>query len=120
MADTVVNEYAQFNLWEVQDIVIDLYEQLDVDEPQAKRAMSTIIAQIMLCAEVAGTESWEEAKEAITDVFRFPEAPMMDLLKHVFENLHNHPFWTISEEFILILGEQYFAILMQRRFRVFE
>ncbi len=117
MADTVANEYTQFNIWDIQDNVQYLYDQMEIENPDSKKIMSVILSQIMLCHEVAGTEQWEEAEAAIKDALFFPESNMMDLLKLVFDNLHRDPFWKISVEFIMDLGDLYMAVLTRKRFR---
>ena len=41
----------------------------------------------------------------------------MAIIRMTFENLHNSPFWSISPEFIMELGETYLSLLSAKFLR---
>ena len=73
--------------------------------------MSIIIANIMTSGEVAGSEDWKRAEKAINRYIEFNNGLMNEILTLVFNNLHDSPFWTITPEFIIKLGETYLKLL---------
>lgn len=77
-----------------------------------------IIVYIMISKEVAGTKNWAAAERAIKKGIRIEDALFIALLKQVFDQLHRSPFWSITPEFIMTLGQTYlslFAHLMMGR-----
>lgn len=110
MASSVVSEAPTARLSFLKREVTSLYKSLSVSNPDSKKCMSLILAYIMCAAEVAGTEDWEQAERAIRKAFSFPST-MMFILKLVFQNLHQQPFWSITPEFIFMLGQAYLTLL---------
>ena len=83
-----------------------------------KGRLHLIIVYIMISKEVAGTKNWSAAERAIKKGIRIDDALFIALLKQVFDQLHRSPFWSITPEFIMTLGETYlslFAHLMMGR-----
>lgn len=110
MASSVMSEGPTAKLSFLKREVTSLYNSLSVSNPDSKKCMSLILAYIMCAAEVAGTEDWGTAERAICKVFSFPST-MMFILKLVFQNLHEPPFWSITPEFIFMLGQAYLTLL---------
>lgn len=110
MASSVLSDAATSTLSFLKKEVTTLYTSLSVSNPDSKKCMSLILAYLMRAAEVAGTEDWDQAERAIRKVFSFPST-MMFILKLVFQNLHEPPFWSITPEFIFMLGQAYLTLL---------
>ena len=92
-ADAVMSEFAAMTLADVHDEVMRHYAALSFANPASKRAMSLIIAYIMISNEVAGTEDWHKAEAAILEYFRFDDSRMIRIFELVFRKLHKQPFW---------------------------
>ena len=116
MASSILSETTGVKLLHIQNTVTDIYNMISIDNPDSKKCMSLIIAYIMNTAEVAGTENWSLAKKAITDVFDFDKTTIF-ILERVFTTLHESPFWTITPDFIMDLGEAYISVLRFQTFR---
>ena len=98
MADSIISEYATITLSSVKGIVKEYYGELSASNPDSKKAMSLIIVYIMISREVASSISVDE--------------PLLEaMLKLVFDQLHRSPFWKITPEFIMALGEIYVSLL---------
>ena len=111
MADSIISEYATVTLAAVKDIVKEYYSELSAANPNSKKAMSLIIVYIMISKEVAGTKNWTAAERAIKKGIRIDDALFIALLKQVFDQLHRSPFWSITPEFIMTLGETYLNVV---------
>lgn len=116
MASAVASEVTVTRLSSLKRKVTALYNDISVSNSASKKCMSLILVYIMNAVEVAGTEDWEQAEKAIRKVFPF-HPTMMFILELVFLNLHEPPYWSISPEFIITLGEAYLSLLS---FRVME
>lgn len=111
MADSIISEYATITLSSVKGIVKEYYEELSATNPDSKKAMSLVIVYIMISREVASTRDWNVANRAIKRSISI-DAPLLEaMLKHVFDQLHRSPFWEITPEFIMTLGEIYVSLL---------
>ena len=73
--------------------------------------MSLIIVYIMISREVAATREWDEAIRAIKRTIKIDDPLLEAILKQVFDQLHRNPFWEITPEFIMTLGETYLSLL---------
>ena len=118
MADSVISENATLTLAMVKEEIRQLDHEIAIENPTAKKAMSLVIAYIMISAEVAGTASWTVAEKKIKRIIGFTDSLMYGILKLVFEQLHISPFWTITPDFIIELGQMYLSLLSMRAFRV--
>lgn len=116
MASAVASEVTVTRLSSLKRKVTALYNDISVSNSDSKKCMSLILVYIMNAVEVAGTEDWEQAEKAIKKVFHFHPS-MMFIFELVFLNLHEAPYWSISPEFIITLGEAYLSLLS---FRVME
>ena len=117
MADSVLSDSTTVTLNEVKLEVDRLVESLSIANADSKKCMSLVIAYIMLSKEVAGTESWQKAEAEIEKCFCFKDSMLLMILRLVFDNLHESPFWQITPEFIQELGGEYIAALTFRTFR---
>ena len=89
----------------------EYYGELSATNPDSKKAMSLIIVYIMISREVASARDWNMANRAIKRSISI-DAPLLEaMLKHVFDQLHRSPFWEITPEFIMTLGEIYVSLL---------
>ena len=111
VADAAMSDYTTMNLPIVHDEVMRLYSELSFRNPNSKKAMSLIIAYIMISSEIAGTRDWSKAKKAIHQNFKFDDPAVITLLEMVFKKLHTQPFWEITPEFITTLGELYLSLI---------
>lgn len=116
MADSVLSENATLTLAMVKDEIHHLDQVLSIENPDSKKAMSLILAYIMISAEVATTTNWAVAEKKIKNTVGFDEPIIYGILKMVFEQLHTSPFWTITPEFIIELGQMYLELLSMRVF----
>ena len=118
MADSVISENATLTLATAKEEIRRLDHEIAIENSTAKKAMSLVIAYIMISAEVAGTTSWTVAEKKIKRIIGFTDPLMYGILKLVFEQLHISPFWTITPDFIIELGQMYLSLLSMKAFRV--
>ena len=118
MADSVLSENATLTLAMVKDEIHHLDQELSIENPDSKKAMSLILAYIMISAEVATTTNWAVAEKRIKNTVGFDEPIIYRILEIVFEQLHTSPFWTITPEFIIELGQMYLELLSMRAFPI--
>lgn len=111
MADSIISEYATTTLSAIKKFVKEYYGEISPANPASKKAMSLIIVYIMISREVASTKDWNEANRAIKRSIRIDEPLLEAMLKQVFDQLHRSPFWEITPEFIMTLGETYVSLL---------
>lgn len=116
MADSIISEYAQISLKDksVRDEIKFLYDSINAGMPESKKAMSLIIAYTMISRQVAVTERWEEAENALKRYIRINDPLLFSALEQVFRQLHKSPYWVITPGFIMTLGETYLSILTQK------
>lgn len=118
-ADAAMSEFAAMTLADVHDEVMRHYAALSFANPASKRAMSLIIAYIMISKEVVGTEDWSDAETAILGHFQFDDPGMIKIFELVFRKLHKQPFWEITPEFITELGDLYLWIISGKELKTF-
>lgn len=111
MADSMMSEDTTMTLGMVKKPVLEFYDQLSVSNYMSKKAMSLIIVYIMISHEVATITDWSRAEKAIKNKIGFDDPLMYAILKQVFDKLHEPPFWEITPEFIMTLGETYLSLL---------
>lgn len=118
MADSMVSEYAHLSLRSssVRDRIQRLYEDLSPEDPISKKAMSLIIVYTMISKEVASTERWETAEKALRRDIKINDELLFAILEQVFHQLQNRPFWRITPDFIMTLGETYESLLVGKLF----
>ena len=119
LADSIISEYATITLASVNDIVKEYYEALSPQKVESKKAMSLIIVYIMISKEVASTVEWNKAEKAIKNTIPIDDSLLMAILKQVFDQLHREPFWRITPDFVMSLGETYLSMLTHKLFRGF-
>lgn len=110
MASSILSETTNTTLSSVKKTVMRLYDSISAANPDSKKCMSLILVYLMNTREVACTESWIKAEQAINSKYKFDDM-MMYGLKLVFENLQERPFWSITPDFIMELGGVYLSIL---------
>ena len=118
-ADAAISDFATMTLADVHDEVMRQYTALSFANPASKRAMSLIIAYIMISKEIACTEDWHKAEAAIIEHFRFDDPRVIKIFELVFRKLHKQPFWEITLEFITELGDLYLWIISGKELRTF-
>lgn len=114
MADSIISEFATTNLASVRGIVNEYYNELSAANPNSKKAMSLIIVYIMISREVAATRDWEKANRAIKRTIKIDDLLLEAMLNQVFEQLHHNPFWKITPEFVMTLGETYVSMISHK------
>lgn len=110
MASSVLSETTDSTLSSVGHTVTELFDAISGTNPDSKKCMSLILVSLMNTREVGCTENWNKAERAIRRVFPFDDL-MIYAIQIVFDNLHEHPFWTITPDFIMELGGVYLMIL---------
>lgn len=118
MADSILSENATLTLPMVKDEIRHLNREISIGNPNSKKAMSLILAYIMISAEVATTADWKVAEKEIRKTIKFEEPIVYGILEMFFEQLHTSPFWTITPEFITELGQMYLELLSMRAFMI--
>lgn len=114
MADSIISEYAAISLASVRDIVKDYYDELSAANPNSKKAMSLIIVYTMISREVAATKEWDEANRAIKRTIKIDDPLLEAMFNQVFEQLHHSPFWKITPDFVMTLGETYVSMISHK------
>lgn len=76
------------------------YNHINRQDSEAKKYISRIIVYVMTSKEVAGTEEWNVAEKAIESKISISNNILREILKLVFEKLHQSPFWKITPKFI--------------------
>lgn len=119
MADSIISDYAHMALKDsyMRKEIKFLYDSISATDPNAKKAMSLIIAYTMISREAACTEDWNEAEKAIKQNIKIKDPLLITALEQVFRQLHTHPFWKITPEFIMTLGETYLSIVSHKLLR---
>jgi hypothetical protein len=117
MADSIISEYATISLRDVKSIVEEYYASLSASNPNSKKAMSLIIVYLMISREVASTVDWKKAEKAIKKEIKINDSLFHVIAEQVFTQLHKPPFWKITPEFVITLGETYLSLLSHIFFR---
>ena len=119
LADSILTDYATISLEDVhiRDEIISLYSAISVDNPDSKKAMSLVTSYTMLSKQVAGTTSWKKAEKELKKHITIDDMILFEMLKQVFEQLHTHPYWRITPDFIISLGAKYLDLVMHKQFR---
>lgn len=114
MADSLISEYATITLSDAKREIEHLYSSVSPIEPDSKRCVSLILAYIMISKEVSTIYEWDKASAEIEKKLKFNSDALMQMLRLVFEKLHQRPFWEISPNFIYSLGELYLLVALQK------
>lgn len=117
MADAVVSDYTSMTLDSVKPEIGQLYRQLSPANPDSKKCMSLMIVYVMLTKEAGGAEDWSDVEPVLVKQLGLADQTLLLIFKMVFENLHQSPFWTVTPEFIMALGEAYLSLLTSKFFR---
>ena len=116
MADSIISEYATLKLEMAAGEIENCYNHISRQDSEAKKYISLIIVYVMSSEEVAGTEDWNVAEEAIASKINISDNILLEILKLVFEKLHQSPFWEITPEFIRELGLLCIELIVYRTF----
>lgn len=118
MTDSMVSEYTSLSLRSsfVRNIIRQLYEDLRPQDLISKKAMSLILVYTMTSKEVAYTASWETAEKALRRNIKINDELLFAILEQVFHQIQNRPFWKITPDFIMTLGETYESLLVGKLF----
>lgn len=111
MTDSILSEYAALTLEDVREEVGRLYHLLSPANPDAKKCMSLIIVYVMITREVGGAAEWNKAEAGLKNHLGLDDPLLFAIFRMVFDNLHRSPFWSITPEFIMDLGEAYLSLL---------
>lgn len=117
MADSIISMYPTVTFAAVKNIIESYYNELSIVNPSSKKAMSLIIAFVMISGEVACTNDWNAAERAIKAQISINDPLLTALLEQVFNKLHRSPFWEITPDFIITLGETYLSMLAHKMLR---
>lgn len=118
MADAVMSDMAVVSLTQVKPVIKQLYSQIRMDNPGAKGNMSRLIAQVMITREVAGTADWNKACRSIARILPPDSSIMQMMLMSVHHKLNQSPFWEITPEFIMELGQMYCDFMATRMLKL--
>lgn len=116
MADSIMSEYATLKLEMAADEILNCYNHISRQDSEAKKYISLIIVYVMTSEEVAGTEDWNVAEKARESKINISNSILREILKLVFEKLHQSPFWEITPEFIRELGILCIKLIVYRTF----
>ena len=111
-----MSEYATLKLEMAADEILNCYNHISRQDSEAKKYISLIIVYVMTSEEVAGTEDWNVAEKAIESKINISNSILREILKLVFEKLHQSPFWEITPEFIRELGILCIKLIVYRTF----
>lgn len=117
MADSILFEYTRWTLNDIKAEIKQLYNEMSPSNPDSKKCMSLIIGYIMDTKEVGGAESWPDAESQLKKRLGIQDHLLIAVIEMVFENLHRSPFWTITPEFIMDLGQTYLTMLTLKLFK---
>lgn len=106
-----------YTLKYVKPYVEELYNQLSYHNPESKKAMSLIIAYLMVSDEVVKSGNWICAEAKIRKVDSFDDELMYGILKSVYINLSKEQYWKITPDYIYELGERYIVMITHRTIR---
>lgn len=108
-----VNPYGgHYTLKYVKPYVEELYNQLSYHNTESKKAMSLIIAYLMVSDEVVKSGDWICAEAKIRKVNSFDDELMYGILKMVYFNFSKEQYWKIDPDFIFELGERYLTLIV--------
>lgn len=114
MTDSMLCEEANLTLSGLKKTILDCYGKISFSSPSSKTAMSLVIVYVMVAREVSTTEDWGKAEKAIKKVIAFDDPLTYAILKLIFDQLHHRPFWEITSDFIMELGELYVNLVTGR------
>lgn len=117
MADSIINEYATLALKSkpIREELNGLYAEVLSGGKSAKQAMSSIISYVMLSREVTAAKDWKDAKLAIRRSIQLDDERLFEIFELVFQQMHRHPFWEITPDFILSLGGTYLLLIASNK-----
>ena len=116
MADSIMSEYDTLKLEMAANEIQNCYNHINRQDSEAKKYISLIIVYVMTSEEVVGTEDWNVAEKAITSKINIGNNILREILKLVFEKLHQSQFWKITPEFIRELGLLCIELIIYRTF----
>lgn len=111
-----MSEYDTLKLEMAANEIQNCYNNINRQDSEAKKYISLIIVYVMTSEEVAGTEDWNVAEKAITSKINIINSILQEILKLIFEKLHQSPFWKITPEFIRELGLLCIELIIYRTF----
>lgn len=117
MADSILSEYTDLTLADVREEVRRLYHLLSPQNPDTKKCMSLILVYVMSTKEVGGVMEWADAEAGLRQRLGLEDPALYAVLKMAFDNLHRSPFWSITPDFIMELGEAYLSLLSHKFLR---
>lgn len=117
MADSILSEYTSLTLADVREEVGRLYRMLSPADPDSKKCMSLILVYVMATKEVGGVTEWADAEAGLKQRLGLEDPALYAFLKMAFDNLHRSPFWSITPDFIMELGEAYLSLLSHKFLR---
>lgn len=110
-----VNPYGgYYTLKYVKLYVNEMYRHLSYINPESKKAMSLIIAYLMVSDEIVKAKDWNKAEAKIRRVISFDNEMIFRILKLVYINLSNESYWKITPDFIYELGEKYLLLIANK------
>ncbi|MCM1269871.1 MAG: hypothetical protein NC122_00265 [Faecalibacterium sp.] len=104
----------------VKPHVDELYRSLSYKNPDSKKAMSLILAYLMLTNEIRQSENWQQAEIQIRKVMKFDDEMIYRIVELVYENLRKSEYWRITSDFIMNIGEAYLWLLTNKSIKSYE
>lgn len=114
MADSLLSEFPSLTLAMAKDEIYNLNHEITFLKPCSKKAMSLVIAYVMISREVSTIDDWLTAEKKIKKAIGFNEPIMYEILGFVFAKLRTSPFWEITPDFAMELGRMYLELLSAR------
>ena len=65
--------------------------------------------------EVAAAKDWKDVKLAIRRSIQLDDEWLFEIFELVFQQMHRHPFWEITPDFIFSLGRAYLLLIASNK-----
>ncbi len=118
MADSMLSEFPTLSLGMAKEEILNLNREIVFSNPCSKKAMSLVIAYVMISREVSTIDNWPTAEKKIKKTIGFNEPIMYEILGLVFAKLRTSSFWEITPDFVTRLGQLYLELLSTRYVRI--
>ena len=117
MADSIMYESSTISLKNkfIRNRIVSLYHDVLGNDSESRKAMSLIIAYVMRSKQVDRAEAWSEARKAILQNVQIDDTMLLYTLETVFHQLRIHPYWRITPDFIVALGDNYFSLVLHKQ-----
>lgn len=118
MADSILSEFPTLTLTMAKEEILNLNREIVFSNPCSKKAMSLVIAYVMISREVSTIDDWTTTEKQIRKAIGFEEPLMYGILELAFAKLRTSPFREITPDFITELGQMYLELLSMRALKM--